>query len=238
MNKAGKRPVSFRCYTCLDTFNIPPIQSLTMYVDFSAIATRVIELMANPAKTWRAIREEPDHGRDLILGYVLLLALIPAVFGFLGNLLFGEGFLYALVYSILLLGVFVGSVFALGVLVNTMAPSFGTVRNENAAFKLVAYASTPVWVAGFLTLVPQLSLLAMLAGFGYAIYLFRIGCQVLMKTPEEKALKFAAASVGTWFAAVLIVALVVSRISALLFAPSIMLDKLGHPPEKPTGFFE
>ena len=71
-----------------------------------------------------------------------------------------------------LLGVFVGSVFILGLLVNTMAPSFGTTRSEDAAFKLVAYVSTPVWVAGFLTVVPELTTLAMLAGFRYAVYLF------------------------------------------------------------------
>jgi Yip1-like protein len=207
-----------------------------MSINYKAIMNRVIELMTNPEKTWRTIRDEPDHGRDLILGYVLLLASIPTVFGFLGNLLFGEGFGYALIHSILLLGVFVGSVFALGLLVNSMAPSFGTVRNENAAFKLVAYASTPVWVAGFLTLVPQLSLLAMLCGFGYSAYLFMSGCQVLMRTPAEKALKFSIASIGTWFAMVLITAMVVSRIAALLFAPSIMLDRLPSSPIKPGRY--
>jgi hypothetical protein len=206
-----------------------------MFINYRAIVNRVIELMTNPARTWRIIRDEPDHGRDLVLRYVLLLALIPTVFGFLGNLLFGEGFSYALVYAVLLLGVFVGSVFSLGMLVNSMAPSFGTARNEDAAFKLVAYVSTPVWIAGFLTLVPQLSLLAMLAGFGYSAYLFLTGCQVLMNAPQEKSLRFAAVSIGTWFAIVLITALVVTRIAALMFAPEIMLDKLAQSPPKPIA---
>ena len=206
-----------------------------MKVNYRALANRVIELMTNPRKTWDAIKNEPDQGKELILGYVLLLALIPTAFGFVGNLLFGEGFLYSLVYAILLLGVFLGSLFVLGMLVNTMAPSFGTVRNENAAFKLVAYVSTPVWVAGFLTLIPQLTMLAMLAGFGYAGYLFYLGCQTLMDTPEEKALKFSIAAVVTWFALVLTTALVVSRIAALMFAPVIVLDRLPSSPGKPFG---
>jgi hypothetical protein len=154
---------------------------------------------------------------------------------FLGNLLFGGGFLYSLVYAILMLGVFLGSLFVLGMLVNTMAPSFGTIRNENAAFKLVAYASTPVWVAGFLTLIPQLLPLAVLAGFGYTGYLFYLGCQAMMETPEEKALKFSIASVVTWFAIVLTVGLMVSRIAALMFAPVIVLDRLPSSPGKPFG---
>lgn len=203
-----------------------------MLINFSAIGTRVIEILTSPDQTWRAIKGEPDQGRDLITRYVLLLAMIPTVFGFLGNLLFGGSFVYALVYSILLLGVFVGSVFALGLLVNFMAPSFGTVRDEDAAFKLVAYASTSVWIAGFLTLVPQLSLLGMLVGFGYAGYLFLTGCQEIMDTPREKAMKFAIAAVGTWFVMVLIVALVSSQITALLFAPSIMLGKIANVPTR------
>jgi hypothetical protein len=90
-------------------------------------------------------------------------------------------------------------------------------------------------VAGFLTLIPQLTMLAMLAGFGYAGYLFYLGCQALMDTPEEKALKFSIASVVTWFAIVLTTALVVSRIAALMFAPVIVLDRLPSSPGKPFG---
>jgi hypothetical protein len=206
-----------------------------MAINYRALANRVIELMTNPRNTWNAISNEPDQGKELVLGYVLLLALIPTAFGFLGNILFGEGFLYSLVFAILELGVFLGSVFVLGMLINAMAPSFGTVRNENSAFKLIAYASTPVWVAGFLTLIPQLALLAMLAGFGYSGYLFYLGCQVLMETPEEKALKFSIASVVTWFAIVLTTILVVSRIAALMFAPVIVLDRLPSSSGKPFG---
>jgi hypothetical protein len=206
-----------------------------MAINYSALVNRVIELLTNPKGTWKTIKTESDHGRDLILRYVLLLALVPTVFSFLGNLLFREGFLYSLIYSVLLLGVFVGSMFVLGLLTNTMAPSFGTVRNEDAAFKLFAYVSTPVWIAGFLTLIPDLALVAMLAGFGYAAYLFYLGCQELMETPKEKAWKYAAACVGTWFLIVLITALVVSQIAALMFAPSEVIDRLPYSPKKPLG---
>jgi hypothetical protein len=206
-----------------------------MIINYAALVSRVIELLTDPKSTLATIRGEPDHGRDLVLRYVFLLALIPTFFGFLGNLLFGEGFLYSLVFSILMLGVFIGSVFVMGLMINTMAPSFGTVRNEGAAFKLIAYASTPVWVAGFLTLVPSLAPVAVLVGFGYAIYLFYLGCQELMETPAEKAFRFSIATVGTWFAMVLVVALVVSQIAFLLFAPALVTERLAQPPTKPPG---
>jgi len=203
-----------------------------MIINYAALASRVIELLTNPRSTLVAIKSEPDHGRDLVLRYVFLLALIPTVFGFFGKLLFNEGFLYSLVYSILMLGVFIGSVFVMGILVNSMAPSFGTVRDEAATFKLMAYSSTPVWVAGFLTLVPSLYPVAIIVGFGYSTYLFFLGCQEILETPAEKALRFSIASMGTWFALVLVVALVVSQIAFLLFAPALV-HNLAQPPPKP-----
>ncbi len=187
-----------------------------------ALINRVAELLINPTMTWKTIKTESDLGRDLVLRYVFLLALIPSVFGFLGNLLFRGGFLYSLVYSILLLGVFVGSVFVFGFLVCVLAPFFGASNDENTAFKLVAYVSTPVWIAGFLTLIPTLSLPAMLGGFGYAVFLFYTGCQELLAAPKDKALKFSILSIAIWFCMVLVIALAASRIAGLIFAPSIL----------------
>ena len=189
-----------------------------MTINYTALFARVVELMTNPRHTWELIAEEPDPGRELVFRYVLLLAMIPASFGFLGNLLYGEGFFFSLFFSLLLLGVFAGSVFAFGLLISAMAPSFGAKKDENLSFKLVAYVSTPIWVFGFLMLVPDLTLLAALLGFGYAAYLFYVGCQVLLETPEQNALKFAIVSLTIWFVVMLMLSMAAHRIADLLFA--------------------
>ncbi len=192
--------------------------------------------MTNPHKTWRVIKSEPDRGRQLVARYVLLLTIIPTVCGFLGVILFdsrfsfGDRFLFSLLSSLLKMAIFVGSVFVLGLLVNTMAPSFDTQRSDNDSFKLVAYMSTPVWVAGFVTLVPRLTALAALAGFGYAIYLFYIGAQELMETPPKKALKFSIASVVSWFVLTLITAWMAVQITGLMFTPALILNGIAQTP--------
>ena len=201
-----------------------------MAIDFAALFQRILDLLTNPHKTWRVIKYEPDRGRRLVTRYVLMLAIIPTACGFLGVVLFdsrlsfGDRFLFSLISSLLKLAIFVGSVFVLGMLVNTMAPSFDTERSDNDSFKLVAYMSTPVWVAGFVTLVPRLTALAALAGFGYATYLFYVGAQELMETPPEKALRFSIASVVSWFVLTLITAWIAVQITGLMFTPALILD--------------
>lgn len=201
-----------------------------MVIDFAALFQRVLDLLTNPRKTWRVIRSESDSGRRLITRYVLLLALLSSACGFLGVILFdsrlsfGDRFLFSLISTLLKLGIFVGSVLVLGNLVNVMAPSFDTERSRNGAYKLVAYVSTPVWVAGFITLVPQLTALAALAGFGYAAYLFHLGSQELLGTPPAKAAGFSAAAVITWFVLALIATWIAIQITGLLFTPALILD--------------
>ena len=53
----------------------------------------------------------------------------------------------------------------------------------------MAYAYTPVWVAGVLHLVPLLGALVILAAF-YAVYLFYLGLTPVMKTPPDKIVPY------------------------------------------------
>jgi uncharacterized membrane protein YvlD (DUF360 family) len=53
----------------------------------------------------------------------------------------------------------------------------------------VAYASTPVWVAGVCYVMLLLAPLVMIATL-YAIYLLYLGMPVLMKTPYDKVVPF------------------------------------------------
>ncbi len=188
-------------------------------LDYAAIINRAIELLTNPRRAFRVIRDETVPGRSLILRYTLVLAAVPTVCSFLGQLSYGLGFGFSLLYSVLMLGVYLGTMFIIGPLVNAMAPSFGTVRNENAAYKLMIYGVTPVWVAGVLTLFPGLSILALLAGFGYSVYLVYQGCRILMDTPEEKAIAFSLAAIGVLLVATVIAGIVVEQIIGSAFVP-------------------
>ena len=70
-----------------------------------------------------------------------------------------------------------------------LAPRFQSSGSTARALKLVAYASTPVWVAGVFYLLLMLAPLALIAAL-YAMYLFYLGVPVLMKTPYDKVVPF------------------------------------------------
>lgn len=124
-----------------------------------------------------------------------MLAAIPAVCTFLGLLVFGlpftrrPGLMGALGtalgnYVEALVGLLIGAV-----VIQRLAPSFGSGGSIGQAFKLVAYTSTPIWVAGVLNLVPPLAALSLVAGL-YAIYLAYLGLPAVMKTPQAKVVTF------------------------------------------------
>jgi hypothetical protein len=199
-------------------------------INFKILLQRVLELLAWPEQTWRAIHKEPDPGRALMVRYAALLALLPALAGLVGGVASGQGLTASLVLSALRYAITYGTAYALALMIPSLSPSFGTVRSQSEAMKLVAYASTPVWVAGLLTLIPPLLPLAALVGFGYSAFLFHGGCQRLMDTPREKAWPFALALTGIWFFEVLVLSWFVTLAASALLAPAAP----GLPPGPPT----
>jgi hypothetical protein len=130
-------------------------------------------------------------------GYIMLLALIPAVcqflklgvFGysvpFLGTMHVGTTFaLYAALR--IYIGSIIGTMF-IAFIVNSLAPTFGGQKDSVQALKVVAYSYTASWVAGIAVLLGALGILIMLLGLVYGIYLFYIGLPPTMKCPPEKA---------------------------------------------------
>lgn len=164
------------------------------------LVQRVQDILLRPKATWPQIDAEPADEASLYTGYVMILALIPAVASFIGLSLIGVGaFGVSMRVPVLsgLVSMVVGyvaslvMVFVLALIVDALAPTFGGTKNRMAALKLVAYASTAGFVGGIFGLLPVLSILAALAGL-YSIYLLYTGLPVLMKCPPEKAIAYTA----------------------------------------------
>lgn len=101
---------------------------------------------------------------------------------------------------------------------NALAPTFGGQKNPLAAFKLMAYGSTAMLLAGIFSLIPTLSILG-LVGL-YSIYLIYVGLPVLMKCPREKALAYTAVLIVCGIVANLIVG---ALSSGLVGGPAAMM---------------
>jgi len=158
------------------------------------LTTRVTNILKQPAQEWPVIAAEPTDVPALMTGYAAPLAAIPAICSWIGWSVIGLGFyrrglvagLAAAIVSwvFALVGAFIGAI-----VIEKLAPTFKSSGSTVQALKLVVYASTPVWVAGVLNLVPPLSPLVLIAAL-YAIYLFSLGLPPVMKTPSDQVIPY------------------------------------------------
>ncbi len=164
------------------------------------IVNRARAIIVNPAPTWSIIEQEVTDWQKLYVPYMVLLAAIPAVAGFIGWSVFGfGGFGMSIRIPVLTgLGMMISQyvmtlvmVFVWGWLISLLAATFGGQANVMNGVKLTIYASTPAMVAGIFAAFPGLSMLAMVGGL-YSLYLIYLGLPVLMKNPPEKTLPYIA----------------------------------------------
>jgi hypothetical protein len=149
-----------------------------------------------------------------LTGYVALLALVPAIFGFIGVCVVGAIVPGVGLVRVPLLDGLAGAVFvyvmtcamvpALGFLIDLLAPIFGVRKDFDSAFKLAVFSYTPVWLAGIFLLAPGLRFLG-LTGF-YGAYIVWVGLPQLMKSPKQQVLPYAAAIVACACGLILIAA--------------------------------
>lgn len=181
----------------------------------SGIVDRVKAILLRPSPTWDVIEAEPATIGGLYRSYVVPLALIPAIAGLIGSIVFGYG-AFGISYKPSILGAVLSAavsygatllgVFILALIIDGLAPTFGGEKNRVQAFKVAAYSGTAGWVAGIFQIFPPLSFVGLLAFYG--LYLLYRGLPRLMKTPDDKATPYTVVVV----IAAIVVAIVVGAI--------------------------
>jgi Yip1-like protein len=185
------------------------------------LVTRASNIVMKPAVEWPVIAAETADVAGLMRDYAAPLAVIPAIGRWIGLSVVGIPGLLGGTYRVGIVRGFVGAiiswVFALiaayiaALVVEKLAPSFNSRGNTVQALKLVVYASTPVWVAGVLNLVPVLSPLVIIAAL-YAIYLFYLGLPAVMSTPADNVVPYMIVSALV----VIVITIVLGACAALL----------------------
>jgi hypothetical protein len=165
-----------------------------------ALVDRVKKILLQPNDEWAVINSELTNAGTLYKTYIIPLAAIGPVCGAIGWSLFGISLPFtgavrlpvttaltnaAIMYALALVGVFL-----FAVIIDALAPSFGGQKNQVQALKVAAYASTASWVGGVFTLVPALSIIALVCSL-YGLYLLYAGLSPLMKSPRDKAVPYA-----------------------------------------------
>jgi hypothetical protein len=164
-----------------------------------SIVERVKGICLTPKSEWPVIAGETTQAGGLITGYVLPLAAIGVVAGFVGGSMIGYGLPFVGTFRVpvfLGLGVAVFTlvmavvgVFLLSVIINALAPSFGAQKDSNQALKVAVYSYTPAWIAGVFQILPLMGFLALLGAL-YGLYLLYLGLLGLMKCPQDKAVGY------------------------------------------------
>lgn len=169
------------------------------------IVRRAQAILLKPKEEWARIKAEPATPAGLFTSYAMVLAAVPAVFQFLGNILVGRRLpvvgLYrwpfgrALGAAVVAYVLSLATVYLFALIIRGLAPSFGSARNMTGALKLAVFSMTPAWVAGVLYVVPALWALGTLASL-YGLYLLYLGFHApMLETPKDKVGGYLAASV-------------------------------------------
>jgi hypothetical protein len=197
--------------------NTSPLAS----TDRAALLQRVLDILMRPRDTWLQIDAEDGNPARIYLGYLVFLAAIPAVAGFIGYSLIGVGafgisvrvpVVQGLVSMVVGYVLSLAMVYVLALIANMLAPRFQAQQDMGSAFKLVAYASTAGMLGGVFSILPSLAMLGLLAAL-YSVYLLYTGIPVLMKAPQEKAVGYTAALVVCGILAGIVVGLATSLVT-------------------------
>ena len=195
------------------------------------VIERAKAILLQPAQTWPVIDAEPATVQSVYKDWLVVMAAIPAVCGFVGMSLVGVG-MFGIGYRVPIGGGLVAMVtgyllsliaaYVMALIVDALAPSFGGTKNLVGALKVVAYGATAVYVAGLFKLLPALGVLGILAAC-YSVYLMYLGLPVVMKCPQDKAPGYTAVVVVLY----VVVAIVVGTVSAM-FIGFGALSSYGH----------
>lgn len=173
-------------------------------MDFGKIIERVKAILTTPKTEWPVVAAEPATVSSLFTGYIVIIAALPAIAGFIKSSLIGTtvfgitvrnsigGGITAMVLGYVLSLVVV---YVVALIINALAPTFGGQKDMVQALKTAAYSWTASWIAGIAVIVPWLGWLIALAGGVYSIYLLYLGLPQTMKCPVEKSGGYTAVSV-------------------------------------------
>jgi hypothetical protein len=174
------------------------------------IIDRAKNILVSPAAEWRVVDGESTPTGAILTGYVLPLAAVSAVAALIGQVVIGFGLggyrvpvTTAVMIAVWSIATAVIGCFLIGLIISALGPTFGAQKSDIQGLKVAAYSFTPVWVAGMFRIIPLLGILGLIGAI-YAVYLLYLGLQIVMKSPQDKAVGYTLAVVVLAFVAMFI----------------------------------
>ena len=202
----------------------------------SSLVNRVINILTKPVSEWAVIENEPATIRGIYVGYVAILAAIPAICLIIGQQLFGWNYgfvtiklpiMYTLVNAILYYVLALGAVYVQALVYDALAPNFGATKDPLKAFKVSAYSGTAAWVGGVFFILPSIYFLAFLVGL-YSLYLLFLGLPKLMKAPDDKAVVYVVVAVIVNAVLAGVIYMLASKIAEMFLTRGNMMGSISY----------
>ncbi len=194
-----------------------------------SVLTHTFALFTNPKAGWTAIRERHYSVFECYTRHTLILALIPALAGFVGTSQIGwqigtsevvrltasSALRIAVLYYLAMLV----AVYSVGWVIHWMGKTYGADQPFSQCLVLASFTATPLFLIGIMQLYPilWLNLVLGLPALGYTVYIFYTGVPIVMQIPEERGFLFSSAVMA--FGLVALVAMLAA--SAILWGIGI-----------------
>ncbi|MCP4469349.1 MAG: YIP1 family protein [Gammaproteobacteria bacterium] len=165
----------------------------------------IIGLFTDPMREWVTIRQQYRSGSGGLVGHVLILALIPAVSGYIGTTQVGwrigvgdpiritgdSAASIAIIYYVALL---VG-IFSIGWVIHLLGKVYDVNKPLPLCIALAAYTATPLFLIGLMQVYPVLwlNMLMGLPALAYTVYLLYSGLPIMMDIPPERGFLYSSA---------------------------------------------
>jgi len=171
----------------------------------SMFIQHIIGLFVDPAREWKNIRDQYKNEGKSTVGHVFLLALIPAISGYVGTTQVGwrigvgepiritgdSAISIAIIYYLALI---VG-VFTIGWVIHLLGKAYELEKPLPLCIALATYTATPLFLIGIMEVYPVLwlNMLLGLPALAYTVYLLYSGLPILMEIPAERGFLYASA---------------------------------------------
>ena len=165
----------------------------------------IIGLFTDPTREWEQIRDKYKGGQGSPVGHILVLALIPAISGYIGTTQVGwrigvgdpiritgdSATSIAIIYYIALL---VG-IFSIGWVIHLLGKAYEVNKPLPLCIALAAYTATPLFLIGLMQVYPVLwlNMLIGLPALAYTVYLLYSGLPIMMEIPAERGFLYSSA---------------------------------------------
>jgi len=165
----------------------------------------IIGLFTDPTAEWEKIREQQKSSEKRGVGFVFVLAAIPAISGYIGTtqvgwrigvgepirITGGSAISIAIIYYLALI---VG-VFTIGWVIHLLGKAYEVVKPLPLCIALAAYTATPLFLIGIMEVYPVLwlNMLLGLPALAYTVYLLYSGLPIMMEIPAERGFLYSSA---------------------------------------------